>query len=187
MVLMTTTDEVVVRGGPFTLAQRDALPDDGRRHELLEGVLVMTPSPSGPHQTVVKVLLTLLDAGRPADLLVRCAPLDVMLGPDTVIEPDLLVCTRSSHGERGVAGPPLLAVEVLSPSTRPFDLGRKRQLLEAAGCPSYWVVDPDSPSLTAWELADGQYVQGAEVIGDEAWTASSPYAVTIRPADLLQD
>jgi len=57
--------------------------------------------------------------------------------------------------DKNLSGAPLLAVEVLSPSTGLFDLGRRMQLLEEAGCPSYWVVDPAGPELTAWELRAG--------------------------------
>ena len=95
----------------------------------------------------------------PADLEVLVAALDVAFGDDTVLQPDVLVARRSDYAERGLFGTPVLAVEVLSPSTRLIDLTLKRSRYEAAGCPSYWVVDPDLPALTVWELRGGGYVE----------------------------
>jgi len=76
----------------------------------------------------------------------------------------------------------LLVVKVLSPSTRLIDLNVKRAAYERAGVASYWVVDPVELHLTAWELPEGRY---ADVSGDEAWAATSPYDVTIVPSRLI--
>jgi Uma2 family endonuclease len=56
---------------------------------------------------------------------------------------------------------------------------------EAAGCPAYWVVDPDTPSLIAWELRDGAYTQVAKVTGDESAVLTSPFDVSVVPANLI--
>ena len=81
--------------------------------------------------------------------------------------------------------PRLLAVEVLSPSTRRVDLTLKRSRFEAAGCPSYWVVDPDEPSLTVWQLQQGTYVEVAHAVGTERADVDAPYPLTVCPADLI--
>ena len=180
-------DDVIVREGPFTRADRDALPDDGYRHELLDGVLLMTPSPVTRHQDVVLRLAILLTQHAPRFAKVLVAPFDVVLGDRTVLEPDVVVARRGDVTDKNLLGPPLLAVEVLSPSTRLFDLGRKLQLLEEAGCPSYWVVDPVGPELVAWELRDGSYVEVARITGAESWTTTAPFTVTVSPVDLLDD
>lgn len=185
--MTTTRADVIVREGPFTRAERDALPDDGRRHELLDGVLVMSPAPNVRHQDIVGRLYSLLFAQAPRACKVMIAPTDTTLGPTTVIEPDLLVGRRADFTEAGLPTAPLLAVEVLSPSTRLVDLGRKKELLAEAGCPSYWTIDPDGPELTVWELGEGQYVEAAQVGPDESWTATAPFAVTITPRDLLDE
>lgn len=78
----------------------------------------------------------------------------------------------------------MLAVEVLSPSTRRFDLMLKWSRYEAAGCAAYWVVDPLEPSLIAWELRDGAYVEVAKVSGDEEFRAELPFGVTVVPGEL---
>lgn len=122
----------------------------------------------------------------PADLRVLYAPLDVTLADDTVMQPDLLVARKVDFGERDLPAAPLLAVEILSPSTRRIDLTLKRSRFEAAGCPSYWVVDPDRPSLTVWQLVDGAYVQVADVSGEEQFAATEPYDVVVVPAELLR-
>lgn len=179
--------DLIVREGPFTREERDALPDDGRRHELLDGVLVMSPAPMRRHQDIVGRLFILLTAAAPRTAKVMVAPFDVGLGPTTVLEPDVLVARREDVTDRDLPGPPLLAVEVLSPSTRHFDLGRKKALLEEAGCPSYWVIEPVGPELTAWELREGRYVEVARVTGSERWTATAPFEVTVVPALLLDE
>lgn len=172
-------------GRALTRADLDALPDDGWRHELIDGALIMTPAPSTRHQAVLGQLHVLLQASCPPDLRVLFAPFDVALAEDTVVQPDLLVARRDAFTARDLPDAPLLAVEVLSPSTRRIDLHLKRARYEAAGCPSYWVVDPVEPSVTVWELREGAYVQAAHAVAGEGISVALPYPVEIRPADLL--
>jgi len=82
---------------------------------------------------------------------------------------------------------PVLAVEVASPRTRVYDRGRKRDVYEAFGIRSYWIVDvgQDEPSLTVLELRRGKYTEVARVVGDEGFSAVRPFPVTIVPAELL--
>ena len=173
-----------LRSGPLTRDDLDRMPDDGRRRELIDGALVVTPAPSPRHQREVANLYRLLYAGCPQELEVMFAPLDVAISADTVMQPDLLVDCREAFTERDLPKAPLLAVEVHSPSTRRIDLMLKWSRFEAAGCPSYWVVDPDTPSLIAWEMQDGAYAQVAKVTGTESARLTSPYDVTVVPADL---
>jgi len=181
MVLMQTS----VHRGPITRAELDALPEDGRRHELIDGALIVTPAPSPRHQRAVARLLILLTEACPQDLEVMPAPLDVVLAQDTVVEPDLLVAPRSAFTDRDLPGPPLLAVEVLSPTTRHLDLQLKRARYEAAGCPSYWVVDPNVPSLTVWRLEAGEYGEPVHVEGDGTVRLDHPFPVALCPEDLI--
>jgi hypothetical protein len=101
-----------------------------------------------------------------------------------LIDGNLLVTRTADLTDLNLPGPPR-AIEVLSPSTKLIDLNLKRARLELAGCPSYWVVDPDGPRLRAWELRGGAYVEVADVSGEETWTSSQPFALTICPADLI--
>jgi Uma2 family endonuclease len=80
---------------------------------------------------------------------------------------------------------PLVVVEILSPSTRRVDLELKRACYAAARCPSYWVVDPQVPSLTAWVLREGEYVGTVQVRGDDQFTTQQPYRVGLRPSQLV--
>ncbi len=177
--------DVIVREGPFSVAERDAIPADGYRHELLDGMLLMSPPPRPRHQSVVGELFVRLRSAVPRDLQVFVAPFDVRVGERTAIEPDLVVVRRDDVTEQGVLVAPLLAVEVHSPSTRAYDLGPKSEILAAAGCPSYWTIDPALPELTVWSLQDRRYVETARVAAQETWTATEPFAVTITPVDLL--
>jgi hypothetical protein len=78
----------------------------------------------------------------------------------------------------------LLAVEILSPSTRLIAMNLSQTRFERAVVASLWVVDAEVPSLVAWELRDGIYVEVADVSGDDAWTAEAPCQVTIIPSAL---
>lgn len=173
----------------MTRADLEALPDDGWRHELVDGALVMTPAPRWRHQSAVVRLLVALDDACPSELRVVVAPFSVVLGPDTVVQPDLVVSPRSAITETEVAGPPLLVVEVLSPSTIHIDLGLKRARYEAAGCPAYWVVDPGSettpPSITVWTLVRGGYVRSGHAAGPDPLDVTDPYPVRVVPGDLV--
>ena len=177
--------DVIVREGPFTVAERDAIPENGYRHELLDGVLLMTPTPRPRHQSIVGELFVRLRAAVPRELQAYVAPFDVRIGERTAIEPDVVVVRRSDLTESGIHVAPVLAVEVHSPSTKAYDLGPKMEILAAAGCPSYWTIDPREPELTVWTLQDGGYAETARVAAQETWTASEPFAVTITPIDLL--
>ncbi|AKU16071.1 Uma2 family endonuclease [Luteipulveratus mongoliensis] len=169
---------------PFTRTDLDAMPDDGHRYELIDGMLVVTPAPSIQHQRVVGSLYRLLFAACPDQLEVIFAPFEVALAKDTVVQPDLLVAPRASFTDRDLPTAPLLAVEILSPSTRRYDLTLKRDRFEASGAASYWVIDPITLTLIAWDLAEGRYVERANLKGDESYDATSPFAVTVTPAQL---
>lgn len=101
------------------------------------------------------------------------------------MQPDILVARRVDLTDRNLPHPPVLAVEVLSPSARLIDLNLKRARYERAGVASYWVVDPDDVTLTAWRLRDGEYVEVASVAGAESWSCASPFEVTVVPEALL--
>ncbi len=180
MTVMTAVETA----GRFTRADLDAMPDDGRRYELLDGAIIVTPAPTPAHQDAVLNLAQLLRAEVPAHLKVFIAPLDVALPTHDVLEPDVLVVSRDLVTAKDVTGVPVLAVEVLSPSSRRRDVGDKLTAYRDAGVPSYWVVDPVGLRFRAWQLEDDDYVEVADISGDQEWTADAPYEVTIRPGDL---
>lgn len=161
------------------------LPDDGNRYELVDGLLLVSPAPSERHQRALGELYSLLRAQAPDGLRVYVAPLDVRFSPRVLVQPDVLVAPDGPARDR-LDRLPLLCVELLSPGTRRHDLVLKRRAYEREGVPSYWVVDPAVPSLTVFELEQGTYAEVARVEGDQAWTGSLPFPVTVSPADLLR-
>ena len=103
------------------------------------------------------------------------------------MQPDVFVARYVDMTDKNLPVAPLLAVEVLSPSTRLKDRNLKKAFYERIGVASYWILDPAEPgALTAFELDDaGQYVQIAHVVGDEEFRAVRPFPVTVVPARLL--
>lgn len=174
-------------GAALTEDDLATMPDDGHRYELLDGTLLVTPAPNINHQTVVTSLVVLLHRALDPGQQVFAAPTAVRLSVSTVLEPDVLVARKADLTPARLEGPPLLAVEVLSPSTRRIDMGTKRLAYEAAGVPAYWLVDPEVPSLTVLELDAGRYVERATVAGEEPFRANFPFDVTVVPARLLDD
>ena len=136
------------------LTYRDLVlfPDDGKRHELIDGEHYVTASPSTRHQRVLTELLLELHVylreqgtGR-----VFPAPCDVVLSEFDVVEPDLLVVTQAANGritEANIQGAPDLVVEILSPSTKGRDRVLKLRLYEKFGVREYWIVDPVGESI----------------------------------------
>lgn len=173
------------RSRAMTRSDLEAMPDNGHRYELIDGTLIVSPAPSTRHQTIVLELVLLLRNACPPELKVLCAPYDVVLAEDSVLQPDILVGRRTEFTAAELPAPPVLAGEVLSPSTRRVDLTLKRSRYEAAGCPSFWVVDPAGPTVTAWALQAGRYVEVAHVAAEEEFRTTAPYPLTIVPALLL--
>lgn len=170
----------------LTREELDALPDDGLRHELIDGAFVMTPSPNEYHQDMSGGLFVVLrSALLGTDLKVLYAPFDVVLGSN-VVEPDLLVARTSDFAGNHIPVAPLLVVEIRSPSTAWLDEGRKRTIYEEAGVASYWLADPATPAITILELIDGHYVEVARATGDQSITVTRPVPVTLNPAELAR-
>jgi len=146
----------------LTYADYAALPDDGHRYQLLEGELVMTPSPNRWHQELSAQLLTALvnhaqkhDLGR-----VFAAPLDVTLDDRNVVQPDILFVSNERsgilQGDR-VIGAPDLCIEILSPGTERIDRLRKLELYARFGVTHYWIVDLDARTIEEYVLAGDVY------------------------------
>ncbi|MBV9314722.1 MAG: Uma2 family endonuclease [Pseudonocardia sp.] len=171
---------------PFTVADLEGMPDDGRRYELIDGELLVSPAPGLRHQTVGLRLYRLLDDACPADLYALAAPFAVQPDQLTEVQPDVLVARFAELTEKNLPTAPVLAVEVLSPSGQSIDLTLKRALYQRMGVSSYWIIDPKVPSLLALELGpNGKYREVAKAVGDEPFEATRPFAVRIIPNDLL--
>ncbi|MEJ2856450.1 MULTISPECIES: Uma2 family endonuclease [unclassified Saccharothrix] len=174
-------------GRPLTWVDLESMPDDGRRYELVDGVLLVSPSPRPVHQRAVARLVIALTAVCPPDWEVLPAPVDVVLAEDTVFIPDVVVGDRSAFTSRALIGPPVLAVEVHSPRTRLVDLELKRAKLEESGCPHYWLVDPDLPALRCLALRDGVYEEVAVSEGATVVELDEPFRVRLSALSLVSD
>jgi Uma2 family endonuclease len=152
-------------------------PDDGKRHEIIDGDHYMNPAPSTYHQTVSKRLQYQLYARiELAGLgLVFNAPVDVQLSDHDIVQPDLVVLVTGGKARvtpTKIRGAPDLLVEILSPSTAENDRILKRRVYERSGVREYWIVDPADLRVTQLVLRDGVY--GAESHGDELRLAILP-------------
>src|SRR3989442_1413356 len=135
-----------------------ALPDDGLRYEIVDGMLFAEPAPRRAHQKAVGNLFAILHAWVRAHDLgeVYVAPFDVILDPRTTVAPDLVFVVKDRLdivAERGVEAAPDLLVEVLSPGTARRDRVRKLNAYARHGVRQYWLVDPGAETLAAFDLA----------------------------------
>lgn len=176
---------VMPRDHEWTVEDLAGTPDDGLRYELVDGVLLVSSAPSNQHQIVVGELHVLLRAACPAEARVMLAPTDYQPTRRRSLQPDLLVARRADVGTEPISAPLLLAVEVLSPSTRSVDLLLKRGVYAESGVAAYWVVDPLEPSIQAWTLVDGEYVDAGRAVDDEALQLDQPFPILLRPSQLL--
>ena len=136
-----------------------ALPDDGNRYEVVDGILLVSPSPSWPHQRAVAELWAKLNAYLRSNRAgaAYLAPADVEFNPRRMVEPDAfvvpLVDGRVPMHFDAVRSL-LLAIEVLSPSTARSDRHIKRRLYQSEGVGEYWIVDLEARSVERWRPAD---------------------------------
>lgn len=144
----------------WTRAEVLALPDDGNRYELLDGDLLVTPSPNVTHQRAVmalyKRIYPYVDQHGFGEVL--AAPADLDFRSDQLLQPDLFVVVPPAAGafppEWSEFGIPLLVVEVLSPSTASSDRNRKRIRYQKSGVAEYWIVDTDARLIERWRPED---------------------------------
>lgn len=163
------------------------MPDDGLIREILDGELHVTPVPGPIHQRVSKRLQRQLEDYFEArgHGEVFNAPLDTILGPHDVVEPDILVVTNPALvTSRAVEGAPVLVVEVLSPSTATTDRTLKRRRYAAAGVQHYWIVDTDDRRIECLRLSGTDYVSVTIAQDDEVLMPVDWPGLTIQLADL---
>lgn len=168
--------------GGWTLADLLRLPEDGNRYEIVDGSLLVSPPPAVLHAFAVASLVRLLQDAAPPELVVLPAGPGVQLSRSLYIPDAVVIDATVDVGEQVIAVSQVrLVVEVLSPTNRTTDLVTKRADYAAAGIPSYWLVDPEIPSLTVLQLEDGAYAEAAMVRGPEPYVATLPFAVTVTP------
>lgn len=160
-------------GEPIHLTYEDfcALPDDGKRYEIINGDLYMSPSPNIPHQKIIINLAAIIHGYVRKHKLgtVLVAPTDVLLSNHDIVEPDILFVSKENQSiitHKHIKGTPDLITEVLSPSTSRRDLRLKRDLYARSSVPFYWILDPDGPRVIELQLMDGEYAVVRELEGD---------------------
>jgi Uma2 family endonuclease len=171
-------------------------PDDGKRHEIIDGEHFVTPSPNRRHQRLVGRLHArmawFLDA-HPGHGEVFLAPFDVVLSFHDVVEPDLLFIATDQAAiltEKNVQGPPALVIEVLSKSTRKRDAQTKRRLFERTGVREYWLVDPELDLVQVFRTTpEGKLARVAELTAedDDALTTPLLPGWTLQMRELFRD
>jgi len=186
MALMSSGDDLHTGSAPkssgvrFTYDDFVQFPDDGKRHELIDGEHYVTPSPNLKHQAVLGNL-HLLIAGwlveRPIGR-VFFAPFDVVFTNVDVVEPDLLYMSNARASEvltaANVQGTPELVVEVGSPTTRRRDETIKRRLYERTGVTEYWVVDPVLDVVRVYRRTENGFARPAELSTEAGDVLTTP-------------
>ena len=155
---------------PLTYDDLRRMPDDGYRYEIINGELLVSPSPTTHHQRLVYALSRMIGDVVDQDRLGRIlpGPVDVRLGMHTIVVPDLLFirAERLAIDKKTlVDGPPDLVVEIASPSTRGRDNVQKAAVYAEAGVPEYWQPDPEQQTFRMQVLSDGIYHDVAPVDG----------------------
>jgi Uma2 family endonuclease len=142
------------------------LPENGKRYEILDGDLYMTPAPTPRHQLIVTrlnhILMTYLDTHAIGTFLT--APTDVLLSDTDIVQPDLLFIRQGGAAaitDKNIEGPPDLVIEILSPATAARDRNLKRKRYEHFRIPEYWLVDPDANTFEILVLKGGHYARHA--------------------------
>lgn len=166
------------------------MPDDGKRYELIDGEVYVTPPPTWRHQKIVANLLVAIrsfvglhDLGE-----VAVAPMDVVFEPRNYLQPDLLFIRkeRLSIVTTHVEGAPDLAVEVLSASRKKFDRETKLQVYGRFGVRELWYADPESEALEILSLAlEGKYRLSQLATGDEALAATVLPGIPLTPREVF--
>jgi len=183
--------------GTWTYDDLVAMPDDGKRYEIIEGELYEMPGTTWAHaMAIVNLILLLGPIVRALGGAIATAPLDVFFPGADPVQPDILILLPRSPAKpsrRGVEGRPDIAIEVLSPSNRGHDLLTKRALYARAGVREYWIVDPEARTLEILVL-DGDALRSRQTaLADDPVrspllpAAAFPVSALFAGADLAAD
>lgn len=165
----------------WTVSQLHRLPDDGNKHELVQGKLFVTPPPTHRHETIISRLHSLLEPYVQRHHLGRIyRPRAVLrVRPHVEVEPDLFVSPLSAAATWEEVPRPILIVEVTSETTRRRDHVEKRQLYVDLGIPVYWLVDLDERDVRVVRPGHVDAVADVDVVWDPEG-ASEPLRVDVR-------
>jgi len=166
-----------------------AIPTDGKRYEILDGEVHVSPAPSPAHQRMVLKFARMLEDFFGGSAEVFISPIDLILTPHDVAQPDLVVVSDPVQvSVRGIEGPPLLVVEILSPSTTAYDRTTKARRYAALGIPHYWIADPLACRLECFRL-EGVIYRPVTAVGPEESLAHPDFpglSVSLSPLSRLR-
>lgn len=169
----------------FTYEDYLLFPDDGKRHEIIDGDHYVTPAPSTKHQRILgnlhSILWNFLKQHKIGEVFV--APYDVVLSDLDVVEPDLLFISTARSSiitEKNIQGAPDLVIEIISESTRKTDEIIKRKLYERHGIPEYWIVDPELETVKVYRMTDQGYTRAAELSLESNNILTTPLLADLR-------
>jgi Uma2 family endonuclease len=170
--------------GGWTEPDLHLFPQDGHRYEIVDGALHVTPPADGPHEAVVRALVTTLRGAAPDGWWV-CARLGIATGASNLVPDVTVLRPRSSGASWSDPADVALVVEVEAPASRRYDRLLKPALYADAGIPAYWRVEmtnPDAPVLHVHELNAGKYPLDRSIQGPELVRLNTPYPVRVTPS-----
>lgn len=176
----------------ITYAEYKQLPEDGKRYEVIDGELHVTPSPSWVHQRISYWITRLVGSwidDRGLGVL-QAAPLDVIMASELIVQPDHIFIRKARIRQlvdRSVHGAPDLVVEILSPSTAGRDQIIKRAVYAREGIQEYWIVDPEARAVKVLTLEEGHYFEAGSVTGDRALPSRVLEGLPVHACDLFQE
>ncbi|RMD91414.1 MAG: Uma2 family endonuclease [Calditrichaeota bacterium] len=161
----------------FTYEDYLLLPDDGKRYEIIEGELFMTPAPVTKHQNILialgKHLFDFVEKNKLG--VVFLAPYDVILSKTNVVQPDIVYVSHKNRHiitEKNIQGSPDLTVEIISANTRECDTVLKKKLYARFEVKEYWIVFPDEEKIEIWQLQNKNFVLTEEFQKSDLLTTS---------------
>ena len=155
-------------------------PDDGKRHELIDGEHYVTPSPNTKHQRVLASLYLMIGSWLETHPIGEAflAPYDVVLSNFDIVEPDLLYfsaeCKARVLTELHARGAPDIAVEIASPGTRKRDATIKQRLYERTGVLEYWIVDPETNVVRIYHRTGDRFDSARELTREAGDVLTTP-------------
>lgn len=189
---MSSIHPAVSEALKFTYSDYLLLPDNGKRYEILEGELLMSPAPNAKHQTTLIRLVRILSAYVEKNILgqVFIAPFDVVISKNDVVQPDLIFIPtknefkiKSSHME----GAPDLVVEIVSPGSAQRDRIIKRKIYALHGVKEFWLVHPEKEQIQILRLEKGDFKRIAELKREDILTSPLLSGLEIRLVDVFPE
>lgn len=155
--------------------------------DVVDGQPVVSPPPGLSHQRAVSRLLRMVIDACPDDHEVLPSPIDWLIWERPslqVRQPDIVVVRRGLTTS-ALTEPPLLAIEILSPSSFERDTVTKRREYAQAGLPHYWIIDPDTPQVAIYRLQSAALDMASHATGETPIQVAEPFTMTFKPSDLL--